>query len=242
MIEEENQGFVQSPTTDEIIPEPQKPGVSNMDEGIPESKEHNVPKMDEGIPESKEPGVPKMDEEIPEPKEPDMPKSPHSLMIAVIAIAVILIGGFVVWIYPGEGEVDDISAFVVRQPQFEATTMICESFDNDVCQRKNEKIFQRGETIIIATRISPTVDEDLDVDLLFNADIVLPDGNIVNNVNQYNFKKTIQKNKFSNYLFELTPREKTAFGEYTIVLRFIDNIGGYKKIVEKTFTLYNGAR
>ena len=158
--------------------------------------------------------------------------APSYIMFTIIAVALIMISGayFI------------LSSPLAKQKEYETTTMICESFDNDVCQRRNDDIFQRGETIIVATMISPMDKEDVDIDLLFTADMVLPNGKLVNDVNEYNVKKTIQKNKFSNYLFELTPRAETAFGEYTIILRLIDNVGGYKEIVEKTFTLYNGAR
>lgn len=177
----------------------------------------------------------------PEPHEVGMSRfGHHYLSLLIIALVVVIVGVMVVWVYPESVTVKYVGGG--RPLLFETTTMICESFEDNVCKRRDGNLFMKGEIIFIATRILPTIDEDLNVDLLFTADMVLPSGEIVKDIKKYNFKKIIPKNTFSSYLIEITPDEEDVFGEYTIRLRLIDNISRYREVVKKTFTLYNGAR
>ena len=160
-------------------------------------------------------------------------KEPPYTVFAIIAITLILSGGFYFL---------SSSPLAKQASEYKTNTLICESFEDSECKKRDNNLFMKEESIFIATEILPNVDKDLDVDLLFTADMVLPNGNIISDVKQHNFKKTIPKDTFSSYLIELTPDTGDVFGEYTIILRSIDNLGGYRKIIEKTFTLYNGAR
>jgi len=176
---------------------------------------------------------PTANEVAPEPKEFGIPSQHHYIMIAVIAVAVILIGGAVVWFYP-DGEV----AKVAPEASLFTSTMICESFENNVCKLRDGNVFDRGESIWIVTRIVPNTGDDFDVDMSFTTDIYSPNGEVTENfLGGHELKETISGGKYSEYWIEITTNGADLSGEYDIILTLNDNILGKEERIEEKFTL-----